>query len=133
MGRCTLLFMFHPHRAAAILLRANNTGRVLLLRRSERVHRSGEWNLPGGQPEPGETPLQTAIRETHEETGIVIDPREVRLIEVLFPAYYVYEVRSHGGQVDPQLNWESDSWVWVWPEEAVAAGISIPANIIPLL
>lgn len=30
----------------------------------------GNWDLPKGTPEPGEEPLQTALRETAEETGL---------------------------------------------------------------
>ncbi|MEO7753957.1 MAG: DUF4031 domain-containing protein [Terracoccus sp.] len=39
--------------------------------------RRAEWGSPGGWREPGETPLQNAIRETVEETGLVLDPRRV--------------------------------------------------------
>ncbi|MEP1962430.1 NUDIX hydrolase [Tateyamaria sp.] len=35
---------------------------------------AGFWDLPGGGIEPGETPLQCALRETHEELSLVIDP-----------------------------------------------------------
>ena len=43
---------------------------VLLTRRSQalRNHR-GEVSFPGGRMDPGETPLQTALREAHEEVG----------------------------------------------------------------
>lgn len=34
----------------------------------------GFWDLPGGGIEPGETPLQCVLRETHEELSIVLDP-----------------------------------------------------------
>jgi 8-oxo-dGTP diphosphatase len=30
----------------------------------------GTWSPPGGKPEPGETPEQTALRELREETGL---------------------------------------------------------------
>ncbi len=46
---------------------------VLLTRRSQalRNHR-GEVSFPGGRMDPGETPLQTALREAHEE--VALDP-----------------------------------------------------------
>ncbi|MEL6617766.1 MAG: NUDIX hydrolase [Pseudomonadota bacterium] len=36
------------------------------------------WDLPGGGLEPGETPLQCALRETHEELSLRIAPDLVR-------------------------------------------------------
>ncbi|EWT02670.1 hypothetical protein N865_04370 [Intrasporangium oryzae NRRL B-24470] len=36
--------------------------------------RRAEWGSPGGWREPGETPLENALRETVEETGLVVDP-----------------------------------------------------------
>lgn len=33
-------------------------------------HRGTYWNFPKGQIEPGETPIETAIRELKEETGL---------------------------------------------------------------
>jgi 8-oxo-dGTP pyrophosphatase MutT (NUDIX family) len=35
------------------------------------------WELPGGGAEPGETYVDTAIRELHEETGILVQPSQV--------------------------------------------------------
>lgn len=32
------------------------------------------WDLPKGRQDPGETDIETAVRETLEETGLVIDP-----------------------------------------------------------
>jgi 8-oxo-dGTP diphosphatase len=44
-------------------------GRVLLIHK-RRGHGAGRINGPGGKLDPGETPLEGAIRETEEETGV---------------------------------------------------------------
>ncbi len=52
---------------------------VLLTRRSDSLRRhSGQIAFPGGRAEPGETPAETALRETWEEVGL--DPAFVRPI-----------------------------------------------------
>jgi 8-oxo-dGTP diphosphatase len=48
-------------------------GRILVLRRAG-AHGAGMWGLPGGHQEFGETPEDTAARETLEETGLVVRP-----------------------------------------------------------
>jgi 8-oxo-dGTP pyrophosphatase MutT (NUDIX family) len=52
---------------------------VLLTRRSQvlRSHR-GEVSFPGGRVDPGETPLQAALREAHEE--VALEQSEVQVI-----------------------------------------------------
>lgn len=52
---------------------------LLLIRRTEGVstHR-GEIAFPGGRVEPGETSLDAALRETHEELGIA--PGEIDVL-----------------------------------------------------
>lgn len=40
-------------------------------------HHAGQVALPGGRHEPGETPLETALRETWEEIGITADKIEI--------------------------------------------------------
>ncbi len=52
-------------RAAGILLFCDNPSRQFLLMR----HRN-RWDLPKGHCDNGETFLETALRETEEETGI---------------------------------------------------------------
>ena len=54
-------------------------GRVLLIQRGQ-VPLKGEWSLPGGALELGETLEEGVCREVLEETGLSIEP--TRLIEV---------------------------------------------------
>jgi len=43
------------------------------------AHATGtkHWDIPKGHSEPGESPLETMLRETKEETGIVLHGREL--------------------------------------------------------
>jgi ADP-ribose pyrophosphatase YjhB (NUDIX family) len=47
----------------------DTAGRVLLLRRTD----SGNWALPGGTMELGESLTQCAVREAREETGLDVE------------------------------------------------------------
>lgn len=47
-------------------------GKYLLQQRASQQVLAGKWEFPGGKIEPGETPAQAAVRETHEETGLVV-------------------------------------------------------------
>ncbi len=55
-------------------------GDVLLIRRG-KPPRDGQWSIPGGAQELGETVRETAIREVREEAGIEIEVES--LIEVI--------------------------------------------------
>ena len=50
----------------------NNKGQILLGKR-KNSHGAGEWSLPGGHCEKGETSAQSAIRELKEETGMIAE------------------------------------------------------------
>ena len=73
-----------PVAATVVLLRDTPTGsEVLLLERPDRGSFAGAWVFPGGKIEDddrrdgdGETDaaLRAAVRETLEETGLVLDP-----------------------------------------------------------
>lgn len=52
----------------ALVVIADEGGQIMLTRRVD----TGEWSLPGGHMEPGESIEDTARREALEETGLVI-------------------------------------------------------------
>lgn len=60
-----------PSAVLTLLADGPNGAEVLLTRRSMQLrnHR-GEMSFPGGRCDPGETPIETALRETHEEVGL---------------------------------------------------------------
>lgn len=55
-------------------------GRVLLVRRG-REPLKGQWSIPGGLLELGESLTAGVVREVQEETGLIVEPLE--LVELL--------------------------------------------------
>jgi 8-oxo-dGTP pyrophosphatase MutT (NUDIX family) len=66
---CTLGHTHWGPRGAAGLLVAND-GQVLLQLRARWAHQGGTWSIPGGARERGESSVDAALREAHEELGI---------------------------------------------------------------
>lgn len=47
--------------------------KILLVRRG-KPPRQGDWGLPGGMQDTGETVIEAALREAREETGLEVTP-----------------------------------------------------------
>lgn len=72
---------------------------LLLTRRAATLRRhAGQWALPGGRLDAGETPEQAALRELHEETGLQLPPA------ALLGRLDDYATRS-GYLITPVLAW----------------------------
>jgi 8-oxo-dGTP pyrophosphatase MutT (NUDIX family) len=81
--------------AAAVVVHDRAGGRVVLLQRGPGAKFGrGLWDLPVGKSDPGEPVTATAVRELREETGLIVDPAELRLVHVVHGAY---GVESPGG------------------------------------
>ncbi len=70
--------------ANAVVL--NRAGMILV---AQQNYGENKWMLPGGEIERGELATHAAQEETEEETGILIDAAELRLI-----AYFVQRPRG---------------------------------------
>lgn len=70
------------HGAAGLLLRAPGPGgaaAVLLQHRAPWSHQGGTWGLPGGARDSHESVEEAAVREAHEEAGLVLEQMTVRI------------------------------------------------------
>lgn len=101
---------------------------LLVIRRGVGRYLGGRWDIPGGAVEPDESPAQAAVRETMEETGLVVTSGEEishhanadtkgRPLTFHTLTYRVHETEPAGGVVlAPD---EHDAFAWVHPEKAL--------------
>lgn len=87
---------FRPAAVLVALTEREEPGMLLLHRPSTMRAHPGQIAFPGGGIDPGETPVEAALREAHEELGI--DPAQVRVIG----ASDVYKTHS-GFEITPVL------------------------------
>jgi mutator protein MutT len=66
-------------RAAVALCVLEDDGalRVVVIKRANQGRNAGQWGLPGGRLDDGETPVQAALRELREEIGLTVGPGDV--------------------------------------------------------
>ncbi|AWN49912.1 NUDIX hydrolase [Methylobacterium terrae] len=103
-------------------------GRVLLAARGQAPMR-GIYTLPGGQVEPGETLAEAALRELHEEVGVVAEvvagltPLEVIERDAQGAVLHHFVIHPHAARWlsgEPTTGPEALDLRWVTPDEARA-------------
>jgi ADP-ribose pyrophosphatase YjhB (NUDIX family) len=90
-------------RLVVTALPVTDEGDILLLRRGIEPG-LGQWAQPGGFLEVDETVNQAAIRETWEETGLIVEPGEIIGLYTRLEAAVVtiaFEARIVGGTAAP--------------------------------
>jgi mutator protein MutT len=112
------LKMLRSHVGTSLLLTPgvagivrNEAGHVLFQRRSD----DGEWSLPAGCIDPGETPSAACIREVREETGLHVEVVGIIGVyggekfrhqyphgDLLEFVVVVFECRTIGGTLTPE-------------------------------
>src|SRR5580698_10562182 len=94
---------------------SHETALLLTLRAASlRAHR-GQWALPGGRCDEGETPVEAALRELHEELGLKLGPDDVLGLLDDYPT------RS-GYLITPVVLWARESAV-ISPNPAEVASV----------
>ena len=71
------------HAPSAILVPRPDPDHVVLIRQYRYPIDREVWEVPAGTLDPGETPEQAAVRECHEEIGLV--PARVTRLASMFP------------------------------------------------
>ena len=99
----------------------NDNGQILLLRRSDKTSRAHGWDYAGGGVDKGESPVDAAIREVREETGLAVDTVKVvstshGYTEDKEHVMIGYSAHTSGDEV--RLSWEHESYQWMTVEEA---------------
>lgn len=85
--------------AIAVLIGEDGAPAFVLTRRSGGLRRHArQWALPGGRLDPGETPVEAALREMDEEIGLRLDP------DALIGRLDDYPTRS-GYNITPFVFW----------------------------
>lgn len=105
-----------PEAVVAVLARA---GRLLVIRRGERVRNPGYWTLLSGRIEPGESQPDAVAREVREEIGLAARPvAKVWECETDDGAYRLHWWTARLGPGDPvPAPGEVAELRWVRPDE----------------
>jgi 8-oxo-dGTP diphosphatase len=94
----------------------DSAGRILLVLRATEPGR-GQWSIPGGRLEPGETDAAAVVREVREETGLQVTVgRLAGVVERAAPGGGTYVIRDYLCTVTaglPQPGDDASEVAWV--------------------
>lgn len=99
--------MRHPGIPTGVHVVCERGEQVLLMRRAGTGFFDGQYSLPGGHVEPGESVLAAAVRELREETGLVVLEADLAWLGVVHRLSDTNRIdfflRAKGWQGDPAI------------------------------
>lgn len=106
-------------------------GRILLQQALPGKRHAGQWELPGGKVESGETPRAALVREIDEELGMAVDPA------AFVPSGFAEEPAESGRPAVVLFLYTCDRWTgvpeprdgqrWGWFGEAELSALPLAA------
>ena len=107
--------ILHKGYGVIIWYQTKGQKRYLFLRGTNDMNGDAKWSFPKGHIEPFECPMCCAIRETREETGIVLGHEQLRGFWSGYSGYYYVKLQGEV-RVTPQPE-EITGYSWRTLEE----------------
>jgi mutator protein MutT len=113
--------MPHPIPVVRLII-SDSEGRVLLLKRTNTEYSQGEWCLPGGKIDYGETIEHAIFKELQEETSLTVTSSRFLFYQDSLPkvegkmhCINLYFECAVEGEI--KLNDESGEYAWISPDD----------------
>jgi len=107
-------------------------GQILLGRRCGTGFADGQYSVPAGHLELGESVVLAATREAKEELNVNVDPDDMRFVQVMHNSYgigrlaFFFEVERWEGDIVNMEPHKCDDLRWFSTGD-------LPANIVPYI
>ncbi|XP_037080233.1 8-oxo-dGDP phosphatase NUDT18-like isoform X2 [Pollicipes pollicipes] len=111
----------------------NDNGEVLMIQEAKSSC-AGQWYLPAGRMEPGESIAEAARREVLEETGLEFEPTTLLMVETAGGAWYRFVVTGSitGGRLKTPADADPESLQAQWVADLTSLDLRA-TDIVPLV